>query len=289
MIMTQAYTQYIERLGANFGKVADHYHQNARLQKQVALDLARQFELMQLRPNTFLDLGCGSGFVMDALADYFPGASYCGVDLSLEMLGLCNNDVFLMSRVVADAHCLPFSHHSFECVVSNLMLQWSTDIKSLLAETHRVLVEGGMFLATTLGAGSFPELRAACEQVGQSMPTNPMVDLHDLGDLMYHSGFSESVTSSIEYTLMFDSPEAVLAHFKKLGAHTKMPNRASESTLSYQAYKRLLEVYVQYESEGGKFPLTYQVIFCHGLAKKKSGSEQKGSVSISDIVGLGGG
>jgi len=96
--------------------------------------------------NRILDVGCGRGYLVTALARRFPGASFTGVDLSDEMVrsarqaadGLCN-----AAFEKGDALALPFQDSSFDAVVSLASVKHWPDPGAGIREIVRVLKPNG--------------------------------------------------------------------------------------------------------------------------------------------------
>jgi malonyl-CoA O-methyltransferase len=277
----QSYTHYLTQLSGSFAKVADYYHQHAQLQQEVADDLCAQFELMNVQPRRILDLGSGTGFVSERLRSFFPHADYVGVDLAHAMLQCSVSDDF---KVVADGHQLPFLPGTFSCIVSNLMMQWSPDLLGLMQEARRVLALEGIFMATSLGGASFPELTSLAEEFAWERWMNPLADMHDIGDVMAQAGFVEVVVSSLDYCLLFDTPLDVLTHFKRLGLMIKTPTH-SGAVLRHSQVKQLLTAYQRFKTQDGRYPLTYQVVFCHGVRRDQVKKKGQGVVMVDSILG----
>lgn len=92
--------------------------------------------LPELRGRSVLDLGCGKGRA-GALAAR-RGASLCvGLDFSSAMLKAAANRPGT-SYVAGDALFLPFRAHSFDVVISALMMGHVADLQKTLVETSRV-------------------------------------------------------------------------------------------------------------------------------------------------------
>ncbi|HJU89469.1 MAG TPA: class I SAM-dependent methyltransferase [Gemmatimonadaceae bacterium] len=93
-----------------------------------------------------LDVGCGTGAVSRALSA--QSRTVVGIDVSTETLALArrrtprNAPVHFM---LADAHSLPFSDSSFDCIVSVATLH-HLEAQHALAEWVRVLRPGGSLL-----------------------------------------------------------------------------------------------------------------------------------------------
>lgn len=101
-----------------------------------------------LRP--LLDLGCGTGLLLDFLRRGGQDTSrLVGVDLSEGMLACAQARG--MRVVQADAAHLPFETDAFEAVVSFTVLRlFSDDERPALREIARVLRPGGLLVLTLL-------------------------------------------------------------------------------------------------------------------------------------------
>jgi SAM-dependent methyltransferase len=96
-----------------------------------------------------LDLGCGAGWLSDALAAL--GIAAVGIDVDPRRLrapakgampGAAGDSPVRAHRLAADASRLPFASGSFDAVISVSVLQY-VDWRSTLGECRRVLKVGG--------------------------------------------------------------------------------------------------------------------------------------------------
>jgi len=99
-----------------------------------------------------VDVGCGPGHLVLALARRAPGLHVTGLDLSAEMLAQgkknarqANMDDRVTFRY-GDAQALPFAAASLDLVISTLSLHHWSDPVAVLDEVARVLRPGGSFL-----------------------------------------------------------------------------------------------------------------------------------------------
>lgn len=101
-----------------------------------------------------LDLGCGTGLLVEYLAE--SGSEIChivGLDLSQDMLR--HAAARGIATVQGDASALPFADGSFDVVFAFTVLELEPAAKPTLralTEVGRVLGRSGIFLATVLGA-----------------------------------------------------------------------------------------------------------------------------------------
>jgi demethylmenaquinone methyltransferase / 2-methoxy-6-polyprenyl-1,4-benzoquinol methylase len=96
------------------------------------------------RPSdTVLDVGTGTGKLLEAIVRRSPGARVVGVDFALPMLRAAPRALRLAA---ADGLLLPFADHSFEAVTSAFVLRNLADLQAGIAEQARVLRPGGQLL-----------------------------------------------------------------------------------------------------------------------------------------------
>ena len=91
-----------------------------------------------------LDLGCGTGVLLERAVRAHPDARACGADLSAEMLGVARARLNGRAALVrSDAQGLPFRDGAFAAVATSSALHYWPDPLLALRETARVLRPGG--------------------------------------------------------------------------------------------------------------------------------------------------
>jgi SAM-dependent methyltransferase len=103
-----------------------------------------------------LDLGCGPGGVMAAVARRHPTARIVGLDLAARMLAEARRrwtESAAAGLIRADAARLPFPAGAFDAVTSHSFLYLVPDRDAVLAEAWRVLRPGGRLLLVEPWAG----------------------------------------------------------------------------------------------------------------------------------------
>lgn len=94
-------------------------------------------EVLQPKPgDIYLDLGCGEGRVMRAVAE--QGATVHGLDINPDLARHAGN------AVVADLTAIPFRDNAYDGVYSVLTLEHVADHERFFAETARVTKPGGV-------------------------------------------------------------------------------------------------------------------------------------------------
>ena len=96
-----------------------------------------------------LDVGCGAGFLSNALAK--EGLNITGVDLSPESLKVAAkyDETKSVKYQTADAYHLPFADQSFDVLTAMDFLEHVEDPKEVIKEFSRVLKPGGLFIFHT--------------------------------------------------------------------------------------------------------------------------------------------
>jgi malonyl-CoA O-methyltransferase len=253
----------------SFERAAQTYDRHSALQSEIGRRLLEHLDPMRLAPRRVLDLGCGTGAFLQPLCERFPQARVTGLDIAQAMLDRASRRtpgwrrLLCLERtqlVCADAERLPITSASHELVFSNLALQWC-DPAVVFPEVARVLQTGGLFLFATFGPDTLKELRAAFARVDGLGHVNRFIDMHDLGDLLVHGGFTDPVMEMELITLEYSSVEAVARDLKTIGAHNSLPDRPR----GLSGRGRWQRVVQQYETHrrNGVLPATYEVVYGH--------------------------
>jgi 2-polyprenyl-6-hydroxyphenyl methylase / 3-demethylubiquinone-9 3-methyltransferase len=107
---------------------------------------------MQWQGKTVLDLGCGGGFMSEALAA--RGAIVTAIDPAAGAISIAKRHAAAqglgIKYVVATGESVPLEDQSMDCVVCVDVLEHVADLNIVLDEVKRVLKPGGMFLFDTI-------------------------------------------------------------------------------------------------------------------------------------------
>ena len=272
------------RLRASFDRASAGYEAAAGLQARIATELLERLELFRFAPGVVLDLGCGTGRVTRELKRRHPRASVIGLDLAPGMLREARRHQWRwrrFERVCGDALRLPLRDASVDLVFSNLMLQWCEPLPAALAEVRRVLKPSGFFAFSTFGPDTLHELRSAWAQADGYNHVNRFADMHELGNLLLHTGLAEPVLDVDHIEVDYPDVLTLMRDLKAIGAHNVTAGRSR--TLAGRA--RLARVQHAYESfrRGEGLPATYEVIYgaSWGAAGRSTAPAQDGVVQIA--------
>ena len=118
----------MSRVRATFNKASAKYDDSAFLQNEISVRLAEKLNVISINPETIIDLGSGTGFLSEKAVKAFPNATLICIDFAQQSLLSNVHDL----KVCANAYQLPFTDNSIDFIVSNLMMQWCPELKTLL-------------------------------------------------------------------------------------------------------------------------------------------------------------
>ncbi len=283
--MTEADLDYAEVRRA-FDHAAADYDAHAVLQREVCDRLLERLDYMTLQPARVLDVGGGTGYGTAHLRTRYPDAELYALDIAPAMLAAVRSrfpppswgqralDRFTAAAprgaqlVCADMGRLPLAANSCNLVWSSLALQWAQDLEATFRGFHRVLAPGGLLMFATFGPDTLKELRAAFAAVDDAPHVNTFIDLHDIGDMLIHAGFTSPVMEMEMLTLTYADLKALMRDLKGIGAHNAAAARR-RGLLGKSAWARLEQAYEANRS-GGRLPATFEVVYGHAWAGDKT-------------------
>lgn len=244
------------KVGNNFSRAAHHYEQYADIQYLLAESLLKKIKQQSILPESILDIGCGTGKLIQALSQLYPHARGVGLDVSREMIRFARTRG--MEAIVADAQELPFRGGIFNLVVSNAAYQWVGNLPAAFQEARRVLKEGGVFILSCFGKRTLKELRD-CFGVKE----NILPEKDALCDGLAAAGFSEINVERDVINKYFNNTVELLYWLKRTGANRpyQRPPRISRGR-----FKAASEFYSRACRHNGKIYAAFEAL--KGMARK---------------------
>jgi malonyl-CoA O-methyltransferase len=168
-----------------------------------------------------LDLGSGTGYVVEELLKIYPKSEYTLLDISSQMLEISRKKLQNIPRISyiqkdMDSY-KPCS--TVDLIISNFAMQWSYDIKKLIAD---YLERSNVLAFSTLTAGTFAAWRNLCSKFGISLEyldkyPNPQ-------KLLDYCRSFKTLGSSFHmktFPISFESPIKFLTYLNRLGANIR--------------------------------------------------------------------
>jgi len=200
------------------------------LKDDIALRMMQKLELLKHQPRSLLIIPDAPGIHANRLAKRFPKAALSSIPQSdlgwadltkmqlARMCGFITNGLSRFPKMSEGRFAL--ADQSQDMVFSNLWIHSLDQPKWVVQEAWRVLREGGLFSFSYLGPDTGKELRAMqCDAIGNSKLANlpGAWDMHDLGDALVESRFSDPVMDMEYLYLEYESDALYLRDALALG------------------------------------------------------------------------
>lgn len=158
-------------VGESFTRSAEDYDDLLRHNRDGARRLIAA--MPDGRYDDVLDVGCGTGFVTEAMVDRFGTRRVTGVDPSEGMLERFRGK--LAGRVdatlqVAGVHDMDVPDAAFDAVVSGMAFHWFPEKPAAIAAMARRVRPGGILAVLASASGTDEEFRAVLEAVRPPVP-----------------------------------------------------------------------------------------------------------------------
>ena len=286
--MTESELDFAEVRRA-FDHAAATYDAHAVLQREVCDRLLERLDFMTLQPGRVLDVGSGTGYGLAHLRARYAEAELSALDIAPAMLSavrtrlpqptlvqrararLAPSSARATHLMCADMARLPLAPNSMNLVWSSLALQWAHDLEATLKGFHQVLAPGGLLIFATFGPDTLKELRAAFMSIDDAPHVNRFIDLHDIGDMLIHAGFTSPVMEMDMLTLTYADLKTLMRDLKGIGAHNAATTRR-RGLLGKSAWARLEQAYELHRIDG-RLPATFEVVYGHAWAGDKTRRE----------------
>jgi SAM-dependent methyltransferase len=137
-----------------------------------------------------LDVGCGPGALVAALAEHLGTAHVCAADPSEPFAEACRSRLPDVEVVVAPAESLPFGDGAFDAALSQLVVNFMADAEAGVREMARVTRPGGIVASCVWDyAGEMTLLRAFWDAAREIEPESAAAA--DEGTVMHWCGDHE--------------------------------------------------------------------------------------------------
>lgn len=259
------------RIAAAFHQKAVEYDQHVLVQKRVVACLAGSIEQHLSRaPGQVLDVGTGTGALLERLHVLYPDASLTGVDIALNMCLRTRLKLGSVCSVVnGDAENLPFRTGAFDLAVSASVLQWVGNLAAALNEMQRVVRPGGDISLSFFCHGTLGELQHCFRDASdRHRPDNSqgisrlrgfrtVDDVTSIVKGMDLERFVITVETEVDW---YDDLHSLLRSIKNIGA-----GAVSGGSAIGLGWRGVLEetsrLYQERYGVNGRIPATYKVLY----------------------------
>jgi malonyl-CoA O-methyltransferase len=146
---------------------------------------------------------------------------------------------------------------------ANMMLHAARDPAAVMARWHRALAVDGFVMFSSLGPDTLKELRSLYRRLEWPTPGTAFVDMHDLGDMLLHAGFSDPVMDQEVVTLTWADARALLTELRTLGGNVSPQRGAGLRTLRWRA--RLLSELGTLAGPDGRIAMSFEIVYGHAF------------------------
>ncbi|HEY2720561.1 MAG TPA: class I SAM-dependent methyltransferase [Chitinophagaceae bacterium] len=203
---------------------------------------------------SWLDIGCGTGTLSEAIFSICKPAHLSCIDPSSEFLAEAKKRLPVMADVVTgSASDIPKPNNSFDTLVSGLALNFFPDLSGALSEMKRVVKSNGIIAAYVWDyAGRMDFLRifwdAASQVDHESYKFDegirfPLCNAHNLWNEFEKAGFINIETTNMDAYTVFKNFEDYWNPFLggqgPAGAYLVSLNRELQDKLKSNLFKRL--------------------------------------------------
>jgi malonyl-CoA O-methyltransferase len=227
-------------------------------------------EHLNRAPEHILDVGTGTGALLEQLHVRYPEARLTGIDIALNMCLRTQQKLGSACTVVnGDAENLPFRTGAFDLAVSTSVLQWVGNLSAALKELRRVVRPGGDISLSFFCHGTLGELqRCFRDAISQRSPDNSqkMSRLHgfrtvdDVKSIVSGMDFERFVITVETEVDWYDDLRSLLRSIKNIGAGTV--SGGSGGGLGWRGVlNETSRLYGERYGQDNKIPATYNVLY----------------------------
>ena len=248
------------RIKRSFAAASFTYDSVAELQRTVGKELIRSIDVSKLT-GTLLDLGCGTGFLTGELLARSNYETTIALDIALTMLQTTQGKLADKRNIIyvcADAEHLPIAGQSIDSVLSNLVLQWCSNLEALFIDIKRTLKPEGQLVFSTFGPQTLHELKSAWATVDNYNHVNAFYNGTQLNQFLQKAGFKNSQIKSKLYTSRYESVWTLMQELKNLGAQHVIAGRNKKITTK-TAMQKMISAYEKHRVND-QIPATFEVI-----------------------------
>ena len=257
-----------QRTKSSFSKSAPKYDNIAGLQFKIADILVSMLDKSE-RSLRILDIGTGTGYLINKLERIFPNAKIYAADIAFGMVKMSSAKKCInrTSFIQADAEFLPYKNDMFDIAISNSAYQWMEDYSRGISELYRVIKPEGKFLFSMFGGETLRELAGSFIETHNTLNTQPNSHCIDFINekklISLLSKFKGVDVRKITEKAYYVNVAGLLTYLKSIGSHNHL--YSSRNGLgNRRLMNKMKEVYMKKYSKNNKIFATYDILIAQG-------------------------
>lgn len=253
------------QVSCRFGRRSQAYDEYAVVQKSMGyslLELVKEAGVFQ----NILEIGCGTGFLTELLAQIYPMAKITASDISSEMLTVASKNLSQyenVSYLLKDGENLDLSE-KFDLIVSNAAFQWFNDYQQAFTQMERHLLPGGGLIYATFGEQTFYELNQSFQAAHRSLQITKVrhgpefISMQKLAQITCDLGLSVHLQEE-NITEKFKCVREFLTSVKRIGANNS--SNGNNILIHRKLMLSMMDFYKNTFEQFGQIPATYHIIY----------------------------
>jgi malonyl-CoA O-methyltransferase len=237
------------------------------LHTEAARRMAERLAVVRLQPPAVVDWGLQPHHDRGLLARAYPTARITPVDPDAAAAPPAAAPWWqrLLTRGTAPAAIAPAAVPlgQAQLLWSTMLLHTLPDPQAQFVAWQRALAVDGFLMFCSLGPGTLQALSTLYAEAGWPAPLAPLVDMHDLGDMLVHAGFADPVMDQETLRLTWADPAAALAELRTLGLNAAPSRHPGLRTPRWhQQLQRRLEAT---RGPDGRVTLAFEIVYGHAF------------------------
>jgi malonyl-CoA O-methyltransferase len=154
-----------------------------------------------------------------------------------------------------------------DLIWANMALHFETDPKALIKKWHENLNVGGWVMFSCLGPDTTVELRKIYQKMGWTHASHEFTDMHDWGDMLIESGFSDPVMDMERIILTYSNVDNLLIDLASIGKnfHKERFKSLRGRVWLDSLKKELIKLSSNNDPNRLNIPITFEIIYGHAF------------------------
>jgi len=205
-----------QQVRQRFNRCWQTYDKHAIVQQIIGQQLIKLVKKNKSQYSTILDVACGTGFSTDTIVKQLSYKKLFAIDFSNQLIKLAKQRLRQQNIhfILADFNRPCLQSNCIDLIVSNMGLQWSSNLQQTFSLFNRYLTNGGILAFSLPLTGTFSELKANCRL--------PLASFQCVKAQLEQTGFTIQAYQAYSHIETFNSAFAAIASIKAVGANSNV-------------------------------------------------------------------